>query len=248
MTSLVFFCYLIAALQRVHSKIGVEILSILDTDADLSFEQLLTILVNDIVTSGENFVLVLDDYLVISEIKIHRALDFLFDHIPPGMHLVILSRIDPPMPLGRLRVQREMVELREVDLKFTQNETTTFLNNLMGLGLPSEDIRKLETLTEGWVAGLQLAAVTLHERKDRHDLINSFSGSHRHLIQYLVHEVLSRQPDDVSTFLLYTSVLEQFNSSLCDALIQDTKARKMLNQRIISIPKHHHMVFFPNLQ
>ena len=211
-----FLSYLIAALQQIHPDIGADIQPILETDADLpdEIEPLLIALVNDIVASSARFTLVLDDYHVIHEFRIHEALDFLFDHIPPGMHVVILSRTDPPMPLARLRVQRELTEIREADLRFTLEETTAFLNSLMSLGLSDSDIETLGARTEGWIAGLQLAALTLQGRADKHDVIAAFSGSHRHLIDYLIHEVMSRQPEQVRTFLLRTSILEQFKCTL----------------------------------
>jgi LuxR family maltose regulon positive regulatory protein len=223
-----FFIYLIDALQGINPDIGVDIQSILEAGADPPIENLLTSLVNDIANSATHFVLVLDDYHIIQEIKVHQALDFLLDHFPPGMHMVILSRTIPPMPLGRLRVQRELTEIRETDLRFTLDESTAFLNRVMGLALSDQDIQNLETRTEGWIAGLQLAALTLRGRPDKHDLIADFSGSHRHLIDYLVHEVLSQQPDNVQVFLLCTSILEHFNASLCNALTQQISGREML--------------------
>ncbi|UCC89678.1 MAG: hypothetical protein JSV81_10295 [Anaerolineales bacterium] len=226
-----FFSYLIAALQAIHPDIGAEIEPILEADSDplAEFEPWLVALVNDIAATGQSFVLALDDYHVISELQIHLALDFLLDHIPPGMHIVIISRADPPMPLGRLRVQRELVEFREADLRFGVDETAAFLNDLMGLALSPEDIRSLEARTEGWIAGLQLAALTLHDRPDQHNQVVSITGSHRHLIDYLVHEVMSRQPEPVRAFLHQTSVLERFNASLCDAVMLASDSRDMLS-------------------
>jgi LuxR family maltose regulon positive regulatory protein len=220
-----FLDYLIAAMQEMEPSIGNEIHPVLETDTDLPIEPLLTALVNDIAGCGANsqpgrrFILILDDYHLISNFSIHEALDFLIDHFPPCMHLVILTRVDPPMPLGRLRVQGALLELREVDLRFTFDESTEFLNGVMGLDLADEDIIALEERTEGWIAGLQLAALTLQGRSDRHDLVTSFSGTHRHLIDYLAHEVMSRQPEEIQSFLLLTSILERFNASLCDAVL-----------------------------
>jgi LuxR family maltose regulon positive regulatory protein len=187
---------------------------------------LLTALVNDIAGSEETFVLTLDDYHAITELRIHEALDFLFDHIPANMHIVIISRADPPMPLGRLRVQRELAEIREDDLRFSRDEATAFLNDLMGLALSSEDVANLEARTEGWVAGLQLAALTLQDRPDRHDQVVAITGSHRHLIDYLISEVMSRQPEEVRVFLLRTSILERFSASLCDAVLDEGRKTK----------------------
>ena len=224
-----FFSYLIAALQQINPDIGVDIQSILEAGTDPPIENLLNALVNDIANSAPRYVLVLDDYHLIHEIKVHQALDFLFDHLPLGMHMVIISRTIPPMPLGRLRVQGELSEIREVDLRFSFDETTSFLNDLMGLALSPEEVQKLEARTEGWIAGLHLAALTLQDRPDKSELIATFSGSHRHLIEYLVDEVMSCQPEEVRTFLLYTSVIEKFNASLCNGLMQGTHGRELLN-------------------
>jgi LuxR family maltose regulon positive regulatory protein len=225
-----FFSYLVAALQGIDPGIGIDIQSILEADIDppVEIEPLLTALVNDIAasntqypTSNSRLALVLDDYHAITELNIHAALDFLFDHLPPRMHVVIISRADPPMPLGRLRVQRQLTEIREADLRFTLDEATAFLNDLMRLGLPGKDVEELEARTEGWVAGLQLAALTLQGRPDQHDQVVAITGSHRHLIDYLIHEVMSRQSKEVRTFLLHTSILERFNASLCDAVLDE---------------------------
>ncbi|MGB5846402.1 MAG: AAA family ATPase, partial [Anaerolineales bacterium] len=224
-----FFTYLIAALQGINPDIGVDIQSILEAGTDPPIENLLNALVNDIANSAPRYVLVLDDYHLIDEIKVHQALDFLFDHLPPGMHMLIISRTIPPMPLGRLRVQGELSEIREVDLRFSFDETTSFLNDLMGLALSPEEVQKLEARTEGWIAGLHLAALTFQDRPDKSELIATFSGSHRHLIEYLVDEVMSCQPEEVRTFLLYTSVIEKFNASLCNGLMQGTHGRELLN-------------------
>lgn len=219
-----FLSYLIAALQEINPAIGAELQPLLETEADVSIERLLTSLVNEIAefgatsADGSGFVLVLDDYHFIGDFSIHEALDFLIDHIPPCMHLVIVTRVDPPIPLGRLRVLRAMSEFRQADLQFNKEEATTFLNSLMGLDLSAEDVEALEARTEGWIAGLQLAALTLQDQVDKHDRIAIFSGSHRHLIDYLGQEVMSRQPAEVQSFLLRTAILGRFNASLADAV------------------------------
>jgi LuxR family maltose regulon positive regulatory protein len=224
-----FFTYLIATIQQINPDVGVDIESTLEPGAAPPIENLLTALVNDITASATRFVLILDDYHIIQEIKVHQALDFLFDHFPQGMHMVIISRTMPPMPLGRLRVQRELSEIREVDLRFSFAETNSFLNDLMGLALASGEVQKLHARTEGWIAGLHLAALALQDRLDKGDVIDAFTGSHRHLIEYLVQEVISRQPEEVTTFLLYTSLMEKFNVPLSNALMPGVNGRKMLD-------------------
>jgi len=219
-----FLTYLIAAFQQIDQDIGAELQPILQSDADVPHEPILTALVNDIADRGatshlgSRHIIVLDDYYLINEFRIHEVLDFLIDHIPPCLHMVILTRIDPPIPLGRLRVLRELSEFRQIDLQFNNGEATVFLNRLMGLNLSRSDISILNDRTEGWIAGLQLAALSLQGRADKHDRITSFSGSHRHLVDYLAHEVMSRQNEEVRSFLLQTSILERFNVSLCDAV------------------------------
>jgi len=226
-----FFSYLIASLQGIHPDIGTDVQSILEPEADPvgEIEHLLTALVNDIAASATRVALVLDGYHLVNEFKIHRSLDFVLDHLPSGMHVVIITRVDPPMPLGRLRAQRQLTEIRVVDLRFTLDETTAFLNDLRSLALSRADVENLDARTEGWIAGLQLAALTLQGRADKHDLIAAFSGSHRHLIDYLVPEVLSRQSGQVQEFLLRTSILGRFNASLCDALTQETDGLEILD-------------------
>jgi LuxR family maltose regulon positive regulatory protein len=219
-----FLTYLIAALQQVNPAIGAELQPVLDSETDVPVEPLLTTLLNEIAEHGTDpltrsgFVLVLDDYHFISDFSIHQALDFLLDHIPLCMHLVILTRMDPPIPLGRLRVLRAMAEFRQADLQFNSEEATAFLNSLMGLDLSVEEVEALEARTEGWIAGLQLAALTLQGRGDKRDRIAVFSGSHRHLVDYLAEEVMSRQAIEVQSFLLQTSILPRFNASLSDAV------------------------------
>jgi len=218
-----FYSYLIAALQQIDPGIGAAVQPIFEANTDLSLEiePLLTALVNDIAATGGRFALILDDYHLINEWKIHQSLDFMLDHLPSGMHVVLISRADPPMPLGRLRVQRQLTEIREVDLRFTADEAAAFLNGLMGLGLSGAEIESLEARTEGWIAGLQLAALTVQDGADRGERIAAFTGSHRHLIEYLVHEVMVRQTEEVRTFLLRTSILGRFNASLCDAILDE---------------------------
>ena len=223
-----FFSYLISALQQIDPAIGTEIQPLLETGTDPSIEDILATLVNDIAASSAKFTLVLDDYHVISAMQIHQALEFLFEHMPPGMNVILISRADPPMPLARLRVQRQLTELREADLRFTADELSEFFNDLMGCDLSSEEITNLEIRTEGWIAGLQLVALALQRCQDPHGQIVAITGSHRHLIDYLVDEVMSQQSEEVRSFLLCTSILERFNASLCCALLQKPNGREML--------------------
>ena len=176
-------------------------------------ESILTALLNEITTIPDHFILVLDDYHVIDSKPVDNALTFLLEHLPPQMHLVIATREDPPLPLARLRARGQLTELRAADLRFTPAEAAEFLNQMMGLNLSAEDIAALETRTEGWIAGLQLAALSMQGRSDTASFIQSFTGSHHFMLDYLVEEVLQRQPEHVRNFLLQTAILDRLSSS-----------------------------------
>ena len=184
-------------------------------------EALLTALINEIATIPENFVLVLDDYHVIDAKPVDDALTFLLDHLPPQMHLVIATREDPRLPLARLHARGQLTELRAADLRFTPAEAAGFLNQVMGLSLSAENIAALETRTEGWIAGLQLAALSMqgHASRDVTSFIKSFTGSHHFVLDYLIEEVLGQQSESVQTFLLRTSILDRMCGPLCDAVL-----------------------------
>ena len=213
-----FLTYVIAAFQGNDAEIGSEATGLMHSGQVPPVEPALTSLINDIARSGREFILVLDDYHVIEARPIHEALVFLLDHLPSQLHLAIASRSDPPLPLARLRSRGELSEFRASDLRFTPDETGGFLNQVMGLGLSSDDVAALETRTEGWIAGLQLAALSLREHGDASGFIQAFTGSHRFVIDYLVEEVLQRQTGEVRSFLLTTAVLDRLTGPLCEAL------------------------------
>src|SRR5204863_152679 len=175
-------------------------------------------LLNEITTLPDNFVFVLDDYHVIDARAVDIVLTYLVEHLPPHMHLVIATREDPQLPLARLRSRGHLIELRAADLRFTPSEAVEFLNQVMGLSLSAEDIAALEDRTEGWIAGLQLAALSMQGHQDVPGFIRAFAGDHRYIVDYLVEEVLQRQPASVRSFLLQTSILDRLNGSLCDAV------------------------------
>ena len=191
-----FLTYLVAALQTIAPKIGAGVLAALQRSQSQPppAEALLTTLLNELTTIPDNFVLVLDDYHVLDAKPVDQALAFLLEHLPPQMHLVIATREDPPLPLARLRVRGQLTELRAADLRFTPAEAAEFLNQVMGLNLSAEDIAALETRTEGWIAGLQLAALSMQGRSDTASFIESFTGSHHFVLDYLLEEVLQQQP------------------------------------------------------
>ena len=176
----------------------------------------------------QSFVLVLDDYHAIDSKSVDQALTFLIEHQPPQMHLVIATREDPSLPLARLRVRSQLTEVRAADLRFTPAEAADFLNRTMGLNLRDADIAALEARTEGWIAGLQLAALSMQGRAGSAGFIQAFAGSHRFVLDYLVAEVLDRQPERVRTFLLQTAILERLTGALCDAVTAQDGGRAML--------------------
>jgi LuxR family maltose regulon positive regulatory protein len=213
-----FLAYLVAAWQTIYQGIGKAALAALQSPQPPPIEALLTGLINEITKVPEPFALVLDDFHVVIASEIHDALTFLLDNMPPQMHLILSSRADPPWPLTRLRVSREITELRANDLRFTSDEAVTFLNEVMKLNLSPEDVATLEERTEGWIAGLQMAALSMRGREDVSGFITAFSGSHRFVLDYLVEEVLDQQPGDIQDFLLKTSILERMMAPLCDAV------------------------------
>ncbi len=173
-----FLTYLVAALQTIAATIGKGVVGVLQSPQPPPTEAILTALLNDMTTIKDQFVLVFDDYHVIDAKAVDHALTFLLDHLPPHMHLVIATREDPPLPLARLRVGGQLTEVRVTDLRFTPSEAAGFLNQGMGLTLSAEDIAALERRTEGWIAGLQLAAISLQGQQDTTSFITSFTGSH----------------------------------------------------------------------
>ncbi|MBI2874236.1 MAG: hypothetical protein HYY09_04060 [Firmicutes bacterium] len=181
-------------------------------------ESLLTGLINEISAIENDFALILDDYHAIDAEPIHSAVAFLLDHLPPRMHLVIATRSDPPLPLARLRGRGELTKLRAGDPRFTPGEAAAFLNEVMELDLSAADVAALETRTEGWIVGLQLAALSMQEREDVPGFIRAFAGDDRYVVDYLVEEVLQRQPENVRSFLLETSILDRLSGPLCDAV------------------------------
>ena len=213
-----FLTLLVAALRTIEESIGGSAVSALESRQPPSTESILTTLINEISALPNKFILVLDDYHVISANAIDEALIFLLEHLPSQMHLVIATRENPQLPLGRLRARGHLTECRATDLRFTQAEAAAFLNQMMSLRLTADEITALETRTEGWIAGLQLAALSMQGREDIPAFIRAFAGDHRYIVDYLVEEVLQRQPDPVRSFMLQTSILDRLHGPLCDAV------------------------------
>ena len=237
-----FLTYLIAALQTIVSNIGADVLRILQSAQPQSSEAALTILINEIAAISDDFILVLDDYHLIEEKTIGNALTFLLEHMPPQMHLVIITREDPNLPLARLRVRDQLTGLRATDLRFTDSEAAEFLNQVMGLRLSAEDVAALEARTEGWIAGLQLAAISMQGHKDAGGFIKSFTGSNQFVLDYLIEEVLHQQPESIQAFLLRTSILDRMCGSLCDAVLLDSSTS---GQETLESLEHSNLFIVP---
>jgi len=224
-----FWRHVVAALDRARPGIAERVTALLGPPAPPSLEGLVTALINELAAQpadGE-VVLVLDDYHLIDSALVHASLMFLLEHLPPGVHLVLAGRTDPPLALARLRARGQLAELRSADLRFTADEAAALLIEAVG-DLPKAAVAALGARTEGWAAGLQLAALSLRGRADVAGFVATFSGSHRHVLDYLTEEVLERQPEQVRGFLLETSVLERLSGELCDAVTGRTDGQAML--------------------
>ncbi|MDQ3706757.1 MAG: LuxR C-terminal-related transcriptional regulator [Chloroflexota bacterium] len=212
-----FLTYLIEALRRVAPNNQEGLLAALQSPQPPPVESILTTLLNQLTTLAGNLLLVLDDYHVIDSRPVDQVLTFLVEHLPPQMHLAIATREDPQLPLARLRARGQLTELRAKDLRFTPSEAASFLHT-MGLSLSAEDVAALESRTEGWIAGLQLAYLSMQGHENVSGFIRQFAGDNRYIVDYLVEEVLQRQPEPVRSFLLQTSILDRLNGPLCDAV------------------------------
>ena len=223
-----FWTYLIAALQTVVPGVGASALVLLHEPQPPPIETILARLLNELGAESNDIVLVLDDEHMVDALDIQGGMAFLLEHLPPRIHLVIATRADPALPLARLRGRGELVEIRATDLRFTPDEAAAYLNDVMDLDLTAQDIAALEGRTEGWIAALQLAALSIQGRDDIAGFIAGFAGDDRYIVDYLVEEVLQRQPDRVRRFLLETSILGRLNGSLCDAVTGQDDGKAML--------------------
>ncbi len=228
-----FFTYVIAALRKIAtardqdgwSEFGSESLQVLQSAQKPPLNVVLTGLINQIAATSEPIMLVLDDYHLIQTRAIHQAVAFLLDNQPPNFHLAMTTREDPPIPLSRMRARQELTEIRLADLRFSGEETAVLLNQVMGLDLSAAQIETLENRTEGWISGLQLAALSMRGSEDIDLFVRSFAGSNRYILDYLMEQVFEQQPPEIQTFLLHTSVLDQLCAPLCDAVLDDAAAQ-----------------------
>jgi len=231
-----FVSYLVAALRNIQPEVGGSTLDILQTPNPPPDEILLVSLINELSEIQNNFMVVLDDDHVVIEERVHSIITFLLENQPPQMHLVISSRSDPPWPYARLRGRGEINEIRVNELRFTPEESSDFLNDVMGLELSPKDISALEDRTEGWIAGLQMAALSIQGRKRTQGdhavtvFVKAFAGSNRFVLDYLLEEVLNQQSSEIQAFLLQTSILERLTASLCDDVTQRDDSQELLAQ------------------
>jgi LuxR family transcriptional regulator, maltose regulon positive regulatory protein len=248
-----FWAGVIEALRTVEPGVGASALATLRATGVSLVEVVLPLLVNDLAARERRVVLVLDDYHLIGEPRIHESLDYFIEHLPEALHLALATRADPPLPLGRYRTRGEMTEVRAAQLRFSDAETRGLLNGVLRLGLEADDVARLQHRTEGWAAGLYLAALSLRGRRDARDFIESFAGDDRQIVDYLSSEVLAGQAEDVREFLLRTSILERFCGPLCDAVTGAEGSARVLErverQNLFLVPldrtrdwyRYHHL-------
>ena len=213
--------YLVTALQMVEPDVGASILDRLQSPEPLEMNLVLHDLVNEIAQAKREFTVVLDDFHLVDSRPVDAALTFLLDHMPSQMRLVIAAREDPQLPFARYRSRGQLAEVREADLRFTPAEAAEFLNQAMGLNLSYQDVAALESRTEGWIVGLQLAALSMQGVQDTTGFIRSFTGTHRFVLDYLLEEVFHRQSAAMQDFLLGTSILERLCGALCNAVMEE---------------------------
>jgi LuxR family transcriptional regulator, maltose regulon positive regulatory protein len=224
----VFWRYFLAAIARLHPGVGATASALLGSPQPPGMVTILTTLVNDLHSMSRDVIFVLDDYQLIDSADVHEAMTFLIENRPPRLHLIILTRADPPIPLSRLRASGELLELRAADLRFGPDEAGSYLNQVMGLKLTAANISELVRRTEGWVAGLQMAALAIRDQADVPGFIAGFTGSNRYVIDYLAEEVLRRQPTELRAFMLDTSVLDRMCASLCDDVTSSPDSQDIL--------------------
>ena len=235
-----FWRYFVTALSRLEPGCGATALALLDSPQAPRVVTMLTTVLNDLDAVAAEGVFVLDDYHLIASNDIHEGLGFLLENLPPQVHLVIATRADPPLPLSRLRERGELLELRAYDLRFESQDAMTYLNQRMGLHLSERQVSELVVRTEGWVGGLQMAALAMRDHPDIAHFIDDFSGSNRYVMDYLAEEVLGRQTEAERTFLLNTSILDRMCASLCEAVTGNRNSQEILERA-----EHAHLFLDP---
>jgi LuxR family transcriptional regulator, maltose regulon positive regulatory protein len=223
-----FLSYLISGIQTIHSKFGLSAIKLLNSPNKPSSESIVSLLINEILNINQNFLLVFDDFHLIKSNEVLKLVTYLLEHIPGNIHIVILTRSDPALSVSRLRSQNQLLELRSSDLSFSANDISVLFNKKLKLGLSLDDVYSLETKTEGWIAGLQLTALSMQGREDISEFIHDLKGDNRYIMDYLMEEVLRIQTDDIKEFLLQTSILEQMSAPLCDAVLNKNDSQLIL--------------------
>lgn len=239
-----FLAYIIAACRTVDPTIGADFVNPPGINTQADVEAHLTPLINHLALMTQPFCLVLDDYHVIQEHLVHAAVNFILEHRPESLHIVLATRADPPLPLARLRARCDMLELRMADLRFTPLESADFLTSTMSLKVSSEDVARLTTRTEGWIAGLQMAALSMQNTRDLTGFIAAFTGSHHYIFDYLLGEILGQQSPEIHRFLLYTSILDQLSAPLCDAVLGVDEGSKTSRSSSIILEELEHSNLF----
>ena len=224
----IFLSYIISGIQSLHSSFGLSALKLLNSANKPSVESIVSLLINEILSIDQNILLVLDDFHLIKSNEVLKMVTYLLEHIPGNLHIVILTRSDPALSVSRLRSQNQLVELRSSDLSFSVNDISVLFNKKLKFGLSIDDIYSLETKTEGWIAGLQLTALSMKDREDLSGFIQDLKGDNRYIMDYLMEEVLKIQTDDIKEFLLQTSVLEQMSAPLCNAVLNRNDSQIIL--------------------
>jgi LuxR family maltose regulon positive regulatory protein len=225
-----FLAYFIAAFQSIHPDFGKSVQSLLQAPQHPPSDVILTLLLNEFSALSSSLVLVLDDYHSINHLSIHQQVSFLLDHLPNRIHFVLITRQDPLISLARLRAGNQVLEIRQNELRFTLEECQEFMNRVMQLELTAGDIRALERRTEGWIAGLQLVGLSLHGLQDKTSFIQGFTGSNRYILDYLMDEVVSLQPENMRDFLLNTAILDRLCGPLCDRVVDKPGSQEMLER------------------
>jgi LuxR family transcriptional regulator, maltose regulon positive regulatory protein len=223
-----FLSYIISGIQSIHKEFGQSALKLLNSPNRPSAESIASLLINEILNINQNFLLVLDDFHLINSSEVLKLVAYLIEHIPGNIHIVILTRSDPALSVSRLRSQHQLVELRSSDLSFSANDISVLFNKKLKLGLSIDDVYSLETKTEGWIAGLQLTAISMQGREDISGFIQDLKGDNRYIMDYLMEEVLKIQTDDINDFLLQTSLLEQMSAPLCNAVLNRIDSQLIL--------------------
>lgn len=223
-----FLSYVISGIQAINPTFGQSTLNLLQSPNKPSNVTIASLLINEIVGIDQNFLLVLDDFHLITNSEMVELMAFLLEHLPGNIHIVILTRSDPALPFARLRSQHQLIELRSSDLSFSANDISVLFNKKLKLGLSVEDVYSLETKTEGWIAGLQLTALSMQGREDISKFIQDLKGDNRYIMDYLMEEVLKMQTDEVNDFLLQTSILEQMSAPLCNAVLNINNSQLIL--------------------